>query len=192
MKKILFLSALYCSIMSASAFAKEGPSISIESSKMNIDQSFANVTYLGSNDKTLPTLGYGYQFEFGKFFIKPSFYYTFGDVEIKDTDGTNDKSTFKPVFSFEGDFGYEITDHLGLFTTLGIMGSKLEREVSNLKDTASTIGIIFGAGVKYDIIEELSLTAKYQAGKFNYGVNGSSEDFEVDANLIRVGLSYNF
>lgn len=72
------------------------------------------------------------------------------------------------------------------------MGSKLEREVSNLKDTASTIGIIFGAGVKYDIIEELSLTAKYQAGKFNYGVNGSSEDFEVDANLIRVGLSYNF
>ncbi|MDA9230941.1 porin family protein [Rickettsiales bacterium] len=191
-KKILVLSAAISSIACSSAFAKNGHSLSLEASRINVDQEFANVTYLGSDDAMLPTLGYGYKFEFNKFFIKPSVFYTFGDVEIKDTDGTNDKTTFTPSFSVEGDFGYDVTSKFGIFGTLGLMQTNYEREVFGIKDDASYMGFIFGAGVRYDIIDQLSLTAKYQVGQFDYGIQGSSEEYKVDTDTIRVGLSYNF
>lgn len=198
-KKTLVYSSIISSLICSGALAKEGHSVSIEASRIDFDQSYGNANYLGSNDKVLPTIGYGYNFEFDKFFIKPALYYNIGSIEAQDTDNNQfiqGKSTFTPTFSIEGDFGYNVTNKFGIFGTVGLMHANLERELNILgvsdKEDANSIGYLFGVGLKYDIIDQLSLTAKYQFSQLSYGVKNSSQDYEIDVNNIRIGLAYNF
>ena len=95
-------------------------------------------------------------------------------------------------FSIEGDFGYDVTNKFGIFGTVGLMQTNLERQISGVTIDANNLGFIFGAGARYDIVDQLSITAKYQIGQFDYGIQGSSQEFEVDTNVIKLGLSYNF
>ena len=192
MTKSFFYSIICAFSICFSAFGNHPHSVSIEVSNIDVDQSFADKTYLGSDKKNLLTLGYGYKFQFNQAFIKPSIFYNIGDITINDTDGTNDKSTFNPSFSIEGDFGYDITNKFGVFGTVGFMQTTMEREVSGYKTDASYTGIITGAGVKYDIAKQLSIITKYQIAKFDYGIQGSSEKFNVETKAIRVGIAYNF
>ncbi len=67
-------------------------------------------------------------------------------MEIKDTDGTDDKSTISQLITIEGDLGYDINNKLSVFATLGLAASKYERDVSGEKDSTTNSGVLFGFG----------------------------------------------
>jgi opacity protein-like surface antigen len=195
MKKLLILSTLLSAILTQQAFAKSQHQISVEASRFDVDQTFGDATYLGSDDAILATIGYGYKFQFkNNLFVRPSIFYTIGDVEMKDTDGLNGKSTFNPEFSLEADFGYNITDKFALFGTAGLMTASMERQdpILAYRDEAKDVGFIVGAGAEYQVIDNLSVSLKYQFSKVDFGVENANEDWEVESNTIRLGLSYNF
>jgi opacity protein-like surface antigen len=192
MKKLLIATTVIGSLLSSMAFAENRHSLSLEASKIDVDQKLGVQTYLGSDDKILPTVRYGYKFQLGQFFIKPSASYTAGDIKIQDTDGTADSTTISQLFTVEGDLGYNVTNKLSLFGTLGLAGANLERDVSGDKKDASSTGILFGFGAEYDVLESLSISAKYQNVAIDYSDIYSNSDVETDMNIIKVGVSYNF
>lgn len=191
MKKFLIATTLVTSLLSTTAIADSRHTLTIEASKVDVEQEFGNATYLGTEDQVLPTLRYGYKFQLKDFYLRPSTSYTFGDVEIKDTRG-NGKSTLSSIITLEGDAGYNITKELGVFVTAGIVGANYEREVGTTKSDANESGILFGLGIEYDIIDSLSLSAKYQRTSLDYAVENISTEYEVDVDMIKIGLSYNF
>lgn len=194
MKKLLIATTLIGSLLSSAAIADNRHSLSIEASKIDVEQSFGSADYLGSDDSILPTLRYGYKFQLNDFYLRPSVSYTFGDIEMKDTDRPNDSSTLSQILTLEGDAGYNITEKLGVFVTLGLMKANFERDVpsGNYKDDANGNGALVGVGVEYDIMDSLSVGVKYQHAQIDYGVQNNSNDFEVEVDTIKVGLSYNF
>lgn len=198
-KNFLVLLTSIMSILCSSSFAKSVHSLSLEASRVSVDQELGELgdaTFLGSEDKIIPTIGYGYNAQFNQFFIKPSVFYSFGDIEIQDIDGTNDSSTFSPSLSVEFDFGYDVNSKASLFATLGFAYAEFERDDSIFTDEAgSTIGTIVGVGAAYNVNENISLTARYQVGYYEFGVESSVSgisipDFEVETDSFRVGLSY--
>lgn len=197
--KTLACTAVVFSAICSSAMAENNHSVSIEASFMNFDQSYSDTNLLKSGNSVLPTIGYGYNFEFDKLFVKPSIYLSIGSFEAKDEvvdQNVSAKSTFTPNFSFETDIGYNINSKFGIFGTLGLVSANLERDyqdqIVSQKSDADSIGYLVGVGLKYNIMDQLSLTAKYQISQLAYDVADSSEDLEVDLTNLRVGLSYNF
>ncbi|MFT6332587.1 MAG: opacity protein-like surface antigen [Lentimonas sp.] len=193
-KKLLAVASVAAVLSSSMAFAKNdgGHVVSLEGSFIDVDQNLGNADYLGSDNQILPTLRYGYKFQFDKIFVRPSASYTIGDIDINDTDGTSDKSTVSNIYTIESDIGYDITDAIGVFGTLGLQGLSLEREVSGSKDDANSIGFLLGLGAEYNINDNLSVSAKYQYSEVNVDVQGSNSDHELELNTIKIGFSYNF
>lgn len=191
MKKLLVAFIILASLTSSLAVAKSGPSLSIETSKIDVDQELGNVTYLDSGDEILPTVRYGYKFQLDKAFIRPSASYTFGDLEIQDTDGTSDTTTISKLFTAEADLGYNITNEFSIFGTLGFARANLERDVSNVKRDANGSGALFGFGLEYDISDSMSISARYQISDIDYS-DIYTVDFETDMEIIKIGASYNF
>lgn len=193
-KIFLALIAITSSVSYNTAFAKTGHSLSLDVADVKVDQDPDNdFRFLSSNDGMLVTLGYGYQIEFNKFFVRPALNYTFGEVTMIDRDLTNDESIFSPDFAIESDFGYNINNKIGVFATLGVANSTLKRnEDSSSSDKESDMGTTFGVGVRYSLDEVISLTLKYQMSEFSYETEADSQDPEVETESFRFGLSYNF
>lgn len=81
-----------------------------------------------------------------------------------------------PSFSFEGGFGYDVTDKLGVFETIGVMQADYKREVSGSSSEAYYTGALYGFGVSYKIVDQLSLTAKYQVANLE-GLDKAGHSF---------------
>jgi opacity protein-like surface antigen len=194
MKKLFITTTIIGSLLSSIALAENKHSLGLEFSEISVEQEYGDATYLGSDKKILPTIRYGYKFQFDKFFVKPSASYAIGSIEIKDTDdnNTNDKSTISQLITIEGDLGYDINNKLSVFGTLGLASSKYERDQSGNTDSATNTGVLFGFGVEYDISDSFSINTKYQNTTIVTPVTNSSDDYKNDIDMIKVGASYNF
>ncbi len=72
MKKLLITTTIIGSLLSSISLAENKHSLGLEFSEISVKQEYGNTTYLGSDEKIMPTIRYGYKFQFDKLFIKPS------------------------------------------------------------------------------------------------------------------------
>lgn len=192
MRRLLIVTTTIVSLISCVAFAEDQHSLGLEASQIDLDQDLANTAYLGSDDEILPTVRYGYELQLSEFFIRPSASYTIGDLEVKNVDGSNDKTTVSQLFTIEGDLGYDVTKKLSVFGTCGLAKANLERNTSGTQDDSSETGLLFGFGAQYDISSSLSVNARYQNIAIDYPSANTSYELEAEMNIVKVGISYNF
>lgn len=192
MKKLLMTTALVGSLVSAPAFSKNIRSISIEASNIDVEQSFDNVDYLGSKNKTRPTLRYAYKAQGEKVFFRPSISYTFGELALRDTNSTSNKSTLSKIATIEADIGFNITKKTSIFATVGAISATFERDENGINHDKNANAILAGVGLEYDICKKYSVSAKYQRSDMAFNVSDHDADYKVSADIFKAGISYKF
>ena len=190
MKKLLITTALVGSLISAPAFSKNVRSISIEASNIDVEQSFNNVEYLGSENKTRPTVRYSYKGQGEHIFFRPSISYTFGEIALRDTNSTSNKSTLSKIATIEADIGFNITKKTSVFATVGAISATFERDENGINHDKNSNAILAGVGLEYDICKKYSVNAKYQRSDMAFNVSDHDADHKVSTDIFKVGIYF--
>jgi opacity protein-like surface antigen len=195
--KLTFAAIVAASLISTSGFAKEEISkhhrFGLNIANIDVDQTYGSVDYLGSDRANFVGLSYAYNIKIAQdFFVEPNVTFYLSDMDIKDTDGTDDKSTLSNISSYLIDFGYS-QNKLSYYGTLGLTAANYKRTVSGLSSSkASDSALTYGLGIAYDITDSVVLDLEYQTTDLSYEVVNSNSNFEIGLDVIKLGIAYKF
>lgn len=140
----------------------------------------ATLSRVKSTNKVLPTIVVGNTFKFGSFYVEPEIKFNaidnvykkkrFGNLRFKDTYGLN------------LNFGYEFIDSLSFFAN--VSENYMQVKTNNFSKNKLTIG--YGCGLRYDVLDELSLSVKFDTKEFK------KSGIKATTRQLAMGIRYNF
>lgn len=191
LKSAALISLLAGTINTAMAEEKKH-ALTIEASMFDVEQTWGDAYWFGSDDKILPGLGYAYKFTLGNnIFIRPGLVANFSDIEVKDTDGSGDFLKVSSIHSYYVDAGSKINDKMSAYATIGITSATIDRTGYPAgKETGR--GVTLGLGVAYNVAENIDIDFKYQTTDLEFDVAGFTENYEVSLDAFKLGASFKF
>ena len=136
----------------------------------------------------------GYQFDLPKVFLAVE-----GDIFLGDTqssrriEGASITTKREQIAGLSGLLGINMNDYLALYGRLGWARTGFDFTEDNTTSESKKNGIVYGAGMRYEMREWLALRFDYryvQYRTFEYA--NSSRQFDVNDQLVTVGIQYNF
>jgi len=216
MKKLVIVSSLIAALASAPAFAKtEGHYLGIDLHRSVLESKQVNLG--GSSDKrqfeTSKTglgVSYKYAFNFNKIFIAPGlFYERLGNKNYAlDDEGEGLGGSYLAAqnrYGVRTDFGYDVTDNLGLYVTVGYteigysayaqdQHSPIPGEPTQKRINKRDRGMMYGFGAISKISDHVSLGFEYNTQDFSVMSPDQLSPIRHKANLdlYKVTLAYRF
>lgn len=207
MKKIILTTAIIGAISSSSSFAKTEGNYAgvnlINTSSTIKEDIFTNEKH--RNDNYSFGVDYKYAFNFGGFFVAPGVFYDHNaqNSDYSIADGDRASFNIKSSYGVKANFGYDVTDKLSPFVTLGYSVTRVDGSVygSNfskvLKESFNEEGLVYGLGLKYDLTKEFSVNASYEITQFGLNSNldavvGGTDKLNSSYKVAKLGLAYNF
>ena len=136
----------------------------------------------------------GYQFDLPKVFLAAE-----GDIFLGETEssrriaGVNLTTNRKQIAGLSGLLGINMNDHVALYGRLGWARTRFDVTEDSSTSKSEKNGIVYGAGMRYEMRDWLALRFDYryiQYRTFEYA--DSSRKFDVNDQLVTVGIQYNF
>lgn len=221
MKKLFVITSLIASIATSSALAKtEGNYIALDllSSRGTFYERYQSNTDSPKNGKpsfTHQAVGFGanyrYALNFNNFFIAPGLFFernrlTIDGDWIQNSDAGR-RMEVKYRYGAKLDFGYDVTENFAPYFTVGYAGINYgtkqysfqgtqTRSTRLINDTAGDV--FYGAGIKFDINEQVSVITEYTTQNFSARVrvpndyNGRSAVYRNRLDVAKIGVAYRF
>lgn len=209
MKKILVITSVIASMAATSAFAKtEGSYAGIDllNTKVKYHQRYTNAsTPSALNVKPADSdsaiglgVNYKYAFNMNGIFFAPGVIAEHNDATV---DSGIRRVTVENRLGVKADLGYDVTDTLGVYATVGYVGVNYKtRDGSTASNTGIKDGMamdwMYGFGVKHDCAQNVALSLEYNTQSLNLktdtNVAALDEKFRTKIDVIKVGLAYRF
>ncbi|MFZ8865068.1 MAG: outer membrane protein [Rickettsiales bacterium] len=193
LKSAALISLLAGTINTAMAEEKKH-ALTIEASMFDVEQTWGDADWFGSDDKILPGLGYAYKFTLdNNIFIRPGLVANFSDIEVKDKSYDDYDGSLKvsSIHSYYVDAGSKINDKMSAYATIGITSATIDRTgLPAGKETGR--GVTLGLGVAYNVAENIDIDFKYQTTDLEFDVAGFTENYEVSLDAFKLGASFKF
>lgn len=156
-------------------------------------------------------LSYGYAFNFNNFFIAPQISYDKVSSEVKvgypgtANDPFSQSIKIKNRTTAQVNLGYDITDKFAAYVPVGISSFRYQIQTSDIsttntysKSNGNEVSNFFGLGFSYQPIKHLAISLEYN--KFqNLKItseratfNGGSIKADVELEIVKLGVAYNF
>lgn len=139
--------------------------------------------------------GYRHHFD-NKFFLGAEGEFTFSNADASNVLGIPGYSIEKRhSIGVYAKPGYQFTEQLAAFATLGWKWSKYKETFAGLSDNIHRDGFVFGGGVEYAFTPEISLAGEYNRvalGSDTYDDGVDYEKISADENIFKVALKYHF
>lgn len=192
MKKLIGILALTASLPVFANGFYLGGHFGITSLDVHSDR---NAPVINSTDSDVTYGAFaGYQFD-----LKSVFLAVEGDIFLGDTEsgrrvgGSNITTKRKQIGGLSGLLGINMNDYVALYGRLGWAGTRFDFTEDDSTSQSKKNGVVYGAGMRYEIQEWLALRFDYRYVKYRiFEYADSSRKFDVNDQLVTVGIQYNF
>ncbi len=182
-KKLLAAVSIAATIATSSAFAKT------EGSYVGLDLLATKYKIFNSDNSRKDDIDYGvgvnykYALNFDNVFVAPGVFYNYNNAEVKNEFGG--KVKIKYSYGVKADIGYDITDKIATFVTLGYQESRHE---ASFVDNSTQEALIYGVGGKYSLTNNVDVALAYEYSNYNQsGVPNS-----INPEVVKLGVAYKF
>lgn len=212
MKKLLILTCVAASFYGTSALAKtEGNYAGVDllsgsasyNKRYSDDYQVSATETSAEHGKSNLGLGVNYKhaYNFNGAFVAGG---VFGEQNnIKNETNQYEKLEVKNRFGVKADFGYDITDNVAPYVTVGYAGVAYRTRNYPTSQSGSSIkngvarGGFYGVGLKIDINKDLSFNTEYQVQNFRAKTRTNGEYnysgvYKANFSEIKLGLSHKF
>lgn len=201
MKKLILITTLVSSLLSAPALAKtEGNQVGIDIIRTSAQHRYANNSTVAANYRKFDDSSYGfganykYAVNFHDFFIAPGAFYESLGTKAKDQD--NDTVSVNNRYGAKLDVGYDITDNFAAYVTggYGSVGYKVDWKSANSKKSGREAGIFYGAGLAYNATKNVVLNLEYNIQSVDLKTPnlGGINKAKTDLGILKLGAAYRF
>ena len=136
----------------------------------------------------------GYQFDFPDLFLALE-----GDIFSADTESSRQVEGSRMairrnhISGLSGLLGLNMNDHIAVYGRLGWGRTRFDFTENGFTSKSWENAAIFGAGMRYEMQDWLSLRFDYRYVKYRaFEYSGLSRKFDVNDQMITIGLQYNF
>ena len=133
-----------------------------------------------STNRLLPGIVVGNAFKFENFYMEPEIKFNVVDNLLKKKSLNNLR--VKDTYGLNLNFGYKFVDSWSFFAN--VSENYMQIKANNFNKHKFAIG--YGFGFKYDILDRLSCTVKFDRKKFK------KSGFKVKTRQFAMGIRYNF
>ena len=136
----------------------------------------------------------GYQFDLPKTFLALE-----GDIFLAETEASRQiegiRYTTKrnQIAGLSGLLGFNFDEYIALYGRLGWVNTRFELSEDDISSKSNKNGVVYGAGMRYEMLDYLTLRFDYRYVQYRtFDFAESSRKFDVNDQLVTVGLQYNF
>ena len=136
----------------------------------------------------------GYQFDFPQLFLALEGDFFLGDTESsRQVGGSRLAVNRKHISGLSGLLGLNINDYIAVYGRLGWGRTKFDFTENGSTYKNWENASVYGAGMRYEMLDWLSLRFDYRYVKYHsFEYPELSRKFDVNDQMITVGLQYNF
>lgn len=202
-KKIIVAATILGSLITNSSFAenKNQFSLSIINSKVENDYKSSTInepTAYDSNGSSISyAINYGYKIELpSNLFITPGLFYDNINNLAKESSPI-DKEKIKYRYGLKADLGYNILDSFAAFGSVGLATVKYDinwmSTNTKLHKSDNDTSLVYGAGLSYDINDNIFITAEYNFQSIELKANTQiNQHYDSDIEVFKLGIGYQF
>lgn len=136
----------------------------------------------------------GYQFD-----LPRTFFALEGDIFLAETEssrtieGTRYNTKRRQIVGLSGLLGFNFDEFIVLYGRLGWANTRFEFSEDGISSKNKKNGIVYGAGMRYEMLDYLALRFDYRYVQYRtLNFADSSRKFDVNDQMVTVGVQYNF
>ena len=196
-KSLLIAAASFCVVANQSN-AEEAHYVGLDLSLNQLDYK-SNIASAQSFDDDAVGVGirYGYRFDLASnMFITPELFFDYMGSSAKDSDSDPTEIDYK--YGIKANLGYDISDDWSGYVSFGVdqIDYSVKWNSVSREKSSHEFGFIWGVGASKNLSDSTKLDLSFHRTNVDFDGPIASgltpSDYEVDIDVLKIGLSYKF